>query len=97
MQVSLRSLILPQTSLDIFSYDPEQQNVCHIWRAFLMFTMHMFKRSEVNESKPNVLIFLTFDVIKWRSKTMTFDGRSNEVMDTKTMPDSENMGHHRGS
>ena len=23
---------------------------------------------------------------------MTFDGRSNEVMDTKTMPDSENMG-----
>ena len=65
MQVSLRSVILPQTSLDIFSYDPEQQNVCHIWRAFFMFIMHMFKRSSVvNEGKPNVLIFLTFDVIK---------------------------------
>ena len=43
-----------------------------------------------------VFFFSIFEVSKWRSKTVTYDGRSNQVIDTKNDARLENIGQNRG-
>ena len=52
-----------------------------VFSFHLIFNMPIFK----------CLSIFQFEVSKWRSKSLTYDLRSKEVMDTKTMSDSENI------